>query len=314
MNTSDIVVATLEDGVRDRLRAEFQIALQSGFDRRERRYMEIVSRVGVPIDRLSDRVFQSRRPFAVLRNLPVDPLPEQWEVGPAPLTEAVLVGITHALGLRHFGYPEEKNGAILQDVHPISGWEQTLSNAGRIKFNLHVESPFLPRAARPEAAALIALNNEANTATRLAVVEEINSKLPVEIIERLRQPLFTYKHDDSFSMNGYTLHTPCSPFLKEIGGFEESRCGIYTRANGREAEKAVAAWQEVAEAVALDVVLKPGDILVFNNHRCVHGRGAVEGRRWLKRVYGSRHCNIVDENDLVSVWKAVGASDIDHSF
>lgn len=276
--------------------------------------MEIVSRVGVPIDRLRQRVFHSKEPFAVLRNLPVDPLPEQWKVGPAPLTEAVLVGITHAIGLRHFGYLEEKNGAILQDVYPIPGWEETLSNAGRVKFNLHVESPFLPRAARPEAAALIALNNDGNTATRLAVVEAINARLPPEIVDRLRQPLFSYKHDDSFSINGYTLRTPYSPFLKQIDGFEESRCAIYTSADSPEAEMALAAWLEVAEAVAMDVVLKPGDILVFNNHRCVHGRGVVEGRRWLKRVYGSRRCDIADDNDMVSVWKAVGAREIDHSF
>lgn len=54
--------------------------------------------------------------------------------------------------------------------------------------------------------------------------------------------------------------------------------------------------------------------LVFNNHRCVHGRGAVEGRRWLKRVYGSRKCELADARDLVSVWTAVGATGIDHSF
>ncbi|MCY1282802.1 arginine beta-hydroxylase, Fe(II)/alpha-ketoglutarate-dependent [compost metagenome] len=313
MNTSDIIVATIEDNVRDQMRSEFLLTLQSGFDRRDRRYAEITLRAGVPVDLLYDRVFQSRRPFAVLKNLPVDPLPAQWKVGVAELTDAVLVGVTHALGLRHFGYPEEKNGAILQDVHPIPGWEKTLSNAGRVKFNLHVESPFLPRPARPEAAALIALNNEAKAATRIAVVEEVNARLPNEFVEILRRPLFTYKHDDSFAINGYTLHTPPSPFLKLLDGFEESRCAIYTLAESREAEEAVAAWIEAAEAVAIDIVLEPGDILVFNNYRCVHGRGVVEGQRWLKRVYGSRRCDLADDKDMVSVWSAVGAAG-DHSF
>jgi hypothetical protein len=313
MNTSDIVVASLEDNARDQMRAELLQTLKYGFDRRNKQYAEVTLRAGVPVDLIYDRVFQSRRPFAVLKNLPVDSLPAEWAVGTAQLTDAVLVGITHALGFRHFGYPEEKKGAILQDVHPITGWEKTLSNAGRIKFNLHVESPFLPRAARPEAAALIALNNEAKTATRIAVVEEVNERLPNEIVEILRRPLFTYKHDDSFSINGYTLHTPPSPFLKQIDGYEESRCAIYTLAESREAEEAVAAWIEAAEAVAIDIVLEPGDILVFNNYRCIHGRGAVEGRRWLKRVYGSRQCDLADENDMVSVWSAVGAAG-NHSF
>lgn len=313
MDTTDIVISTISGTVRDELRAKLSSALKSGFDRRDKRYAEIVLRSGVPVDLLYERIFKSRRPFAVLKNLPINILADGWEVGSAELTDAVLVGITHAIGLRHFGYPEEKEGAILQDVHPIAGWEKTLSNAGRVKFNLHVESPFLPRQARPEAAALIALNNEAGATTRIAVVDEVNKLLPDEIISTLRRPLFTYKHDDSFALNGYTLHTPPSPFLKQIDGYEESRCAIYTLAENHEAEKAVSAWIEAAEAVAIDIVLEPGDLLVFNNYRCVHGRGAVEGRRWLKRVYGSRHCDLTDEHDMVSVWRAVGAIS-DHSF
>jgi hypothetical protein len=310
----DIVVATLDDATREVLRDEMNEALKPGFDRLNPNYADIVRRSAVPIAALCERVFESNRPFGVVRNLPIDSLPPQWVVGSSNLTAAVLVGITHAIGLRHFGYPEEKDGAILQDVHPISGWEKTLSNAGRIKFNLHVESPFLPRPARPEAAALIALNNEAGTATRIAVVAEVNSTLPPAIVETLRQPLFSYRHDESFAINGYTLQTPRSPFLKCIDGFEESRCAIFTQAHSRDAEAAVAAWMEAAEALAIDVVLDPGDILIFNNRRCVHGRGAVEGRRWLKRVYGSRECELTDARDLLSVWAAVGSAQVDHSF
>ncbi|MDB5770051.1 MAG: asnO [Burkholderia sp.] len=189
-----------------------------------------------------------------------------------------------------------------------------MSNAGRIKFNLHVESPFLPRAARPEAAALLALNNEAKAATRIGVVDTVNQLLPPHIVDTLRLPLFAYRHDDSFKINGYALQTPPSPFLKKIDDFEESRCAIFTHAASKDGEHAVAAWMEAAEAVAVEVPLEAGDMLMFNNHRCIHGRGAVEGRRWLKRIYGSRNCPMVNDKDLVSVWNAVGAIDIDHSF
>lgn len=311
---TNIVVATLDDATRERLRDEMSEALEQGFDRLNPRYAEIIRRNVLSISALLERVFESTRPFGVIRNLPVDRLPPRWDIGPSDLTAAVLVGITHAIGLHHFGYPEEKEGAILQDVYPIEGWEKTQSNAGRIKFNLHVESPFLPRAARPEAAALIALNNEAETATRIAIVEEVNRALPPSLIETLRQPLFSYRHDESFAINGYTLQTPRSPFLKYVDGFEESRCAIFTQAHSWEAELAVAAWMEAAEATAIDVVLEPGDILIFNNYRCVHGRGAVEGRRWLKRVYGSRNDGLTDARNLLSVWTAVGAAEVDHSF
>jgi hypothetical protein len=311
---TDTVVATIDDVTRELLRNDLKEALKHGFDRCNPLFADIVRGHIASINALQERVFQSNRPFGVIRNLPVDTLSSDWDVGPSDLTDAILVGITHAIGMRHFGYPEEKDGAILQDVHPLPGWEATLSNAGRIKFNLHVESPFLPRAARPEAAALIALNNEARTATRIAIVEEVNAKLSPELIEILRQPLFSYRHDESFSLNGYTLHTARSSFLKLVDGFEESRCAIFAQAHSQEADVAVAAWMEAAEAMAIDVILEPGDILVFNNYRCAHGRGAVEGKRWLKRVYGSRICNLANADDLVSVWTAVGDTDIDHSF
>lgn len=307
-------IVTLTDAEQEHLRIWLEEAVASGFDRGSTRYAEAVHRSAVPVKTIADQIFATVSPYAVIRNLPVDYLPDSWQVGFAPLTSAVLVGLTHALGLRHFGYPEEKKGAILQNVHPIPGWENTLSNAGRISFNLHVESPFLPRAARPEAAALIALNNEARTATRIAVVANINARLPPEIVQTLRQPLFSYRNDDSFEINGYTLETPRSPFLKRIDGYEESRCAIFTKAHSAEAERALTAWLEAAEAEAVDVVLQPGDMLVFNNYRCIHGRGAVEGRRWLQRIYGSRDCPLADKQDLVSVWRAAGEREIDHSF
>lgn len=308
------VTFVLSDHERELLRTDLLDALTHGFDRRSPRYADAVVKSALPVDAIKGCIFASAQPFCVIRNLPVEQLPDNWSVGPADLSSAVLVGVTHAIGLHHFGYHEEKDGAILQDVHPIPGWESTMSNAGRIKFNLHVESPFLPRAARPEAAALLALNNDAGTATRIGVVAKINQLLPSHMINTLRQRLFTYRHDDSFKINGYALYTPPSPFLKTIDGFEESRCAIFTQAASSAGESAVAAWMEAAETVAVDLVLKAGDMLVFNNYRCIHGRGPVEGKRWLKRVYGSRDCPVSDELDLVSVWKAVGATDIDHSF
>lgn len=313
-NSSGSFVIALTDAEREQLRNSLEKVLTSGFDPKATSYVDAVHRSAVPVRTIADQVFSSASPYAVIRNLPVERLAVGWQVGTAPLASAVLVGLTRALGLNHFGYPEEKKGAILHDIHPIAGWENTLSNAGRISFNLHVESPFLPRAARPEAAALIAINNDAKTATHVAVVAKINARLPEETLQVLRQPLFSYRHDDSFEINGYTLETPRSPFLKTIDGHEESRCAIFTKAHTLEAERALADWLEAAEMEAINVVLEPGDMLVFNNYRCIHGRGAVEGRRWLQRVYGSRDTYLADDHDLVSVWRAVGEVGIDHSY
>lgn len=307
-------VVALTDAEREQLRDSLERVLTSGFDRKSTHYEDAVRRSAIPVKAIAEQVFSSVSPYALIRNLPVERLLGEWQVGAAPLCSSVLVGLTRALGLNHFGYPEEKKGAILQNVHPIAGWEDTLSNAGRVNFNLHVESPFLPRAARPEAAALIAINNEAKTATRVAVVAKINARLTENTIKVLRQPLFSYRHDDSFEINGYTLESPPSPFLKTIDGYEESRCAIFTKAHTTEAELALADWLRAAELEAVDVVLESGDMLVFNNYRCIHGRGVVGGNRWLQRVYGSREPSLINSEDLVSVWHAVSNCDVNHHF
>lgn len=162
--------------------------------------------------------------------------------------------------------------------------------------------------------ALLALNNESATPTRVAVVREINQMLPTSIVNVLRNPDFSYRHDDSFETNGYTLITPSSSFLSTIEGYEESRCAIFTNCHTKQAEIALCEWMKAAETVAEDIILHPGELLLFNNYRCVHGRGEVSGNRWLKRVYGSRASNLIDNQNLISIWEIASNTTINHDF
>ena len=189
MTYKNMLDITLGDNDKEVLRDKMLYLLKAPFDRSSKTYADAI-KSALHVQAIHDCIFNSRSPFCVVRNLPVDTFNADGSPTAHDLTSAILIGITHAIGLNHFGYPEEKDGAILQDVHPIEGWEDTLSNAGRVLFNLHVESPFLPRMARPEAAALIAINNEAQSATRIAIVEQINDALSREVIDILRRPLF----------------------------------------------------------------------------------------------------------------------------
>ncbi|SFV14407.1 TauD/TfdA family dioxygenase [Pseudoduganella namucuonensis] len=306
------LVHTLDGAERDALRARLRAAAAGGAAPARGACREAVEASALPLERIGATLSGGDIPFCLLRNLPVDALAQQWTVGPAPLASGLLLGVTAALGLTNFGYHEEKNGAILQDVHPIAGAEDSQSNAGRVAFHMHVESPFLPRAARPEVGALICLNNETATPTRIATVELVKRQLSARHVLALRQPDFRLRHDQSFEVNGYTLSVTTA-LLKEVDGRDETRCGIYAEGAHAAAQEAVDAWKRAADAVALDLVLEPGDLLLFNNYRCVHGRGAVEGRRWLKRVYSTRDTSLLSEG-LISVWRAMAARHIDHSF
>jgi hypothetical protein len=59
------------------------------------------------------------------------------------------------------------------------------------------------------------------------------------------------------------------------------------------AERVCRAFEEASQRATLEVALQPGDMLAFNNQRCLHGRGRFDARlgghdRWLLRSYVMR--------------------------
>jgi len=60
-----------------------------------------------------------------------------------------------------------------------------------------------------------------------------------------------------------------------------------------DASIALAILRTTCEQNAQPIVLEPGMMLIFNNHRCVHGRPAIQGDRWLQRLYGRWSLNAI---------------------
>ncbi|ECI3890528.1 hypothetical protein AHV09_27890 [Salmonella enterica subsp. enterica] len=64
------------------------------------------------------------------------------------------------------------------------------------------------------------------------------------------------------------------------------------------AQKAIVELTEAANDIAETLMWKPGDFLIFNNRRTLHGRRAVGGKRWLQRCYGSRTISMCSQINL----------------
>ncbi len=269
---------------------------------------------GFPVDELGRQLFTSNSPFLVIDNLPVEPLDGNWSVGPTPITSFVLTALLDALNLTIFGYRQEKDGALYHDLHPIPGAEQTYSNAGRVPFSLHTENPYLPRAARPTVLAIAGINNDSNTETLVVPVARITERMPADIRAALERDEFTFRQSDSFQLNGYDVHRRNTAILCKRDGFDEFRWAITSRESTAQGARAIEWVKAMYEDVSTRVAVQPGQALVFNNHRCLHGRGAVEGRRWMKRVYGIDKATLLDSNQLIDVWATLADPSIDHSF
>lgn len=304
----------LSEVSRDSLRKELTRELRIGFDRKNNNFATAIRNSGIPIEKIKARLFETDEPFFIVRNLPVDQPEEKWVTSDAPYASAILAGLTASLGLRNFGYREEKAGAILHDVFPIAGAENTHSNAGRIEFGFHVDNPFLPRAGRPEVLTLVSINNDSEAATHFLTIGEIKKQLSPETVELLRSSLYDFRHADSFNLNRYRIFATGSPVIKNIDGFDEIRWAVFTISSDERAQAAIAELKELAQSHCRRFVLKPGELLIFNNNRCIHGRGEVSGWRWLKRIYGTRHESVIDADDQMSAWGLLSSVSVDHSF
>jgi hypothetical protein len=76
-----------------------------------------------------------------------------------------------------------------------------------------------------------------------------------------------------------------------------SHSTVIPSATGGAAERASNNLEAVCNRIAMPIVVQPGDILLVNNRRSLHGRGEIGGEpgaqsRWLLRTYG------LDTSDL----------------
>ncbi|WP_197496822.1 TauD/TfdA family dioxygenase [Paraburkholderia caribensis] len=305
---------TLSGEQSDFLKNAIETANKSGFDRTRKSYGEAFSGADLPLSAIRSALFESDEPYFVVKNLPIKSGADLQDPRMHELASSLLVGVTNSVGLRNFGYYQEKSGAILHDVTPVDGAEKSQSNAGRVEFGFHADNPFLPRAARPEVLALIGINNDAQAATKLMTIGQIKSRVDPVVLDRLRQPAFSFRHADSFDLNGYRIFATRSPMIKNVDGFDEMRCAVFTFADNEEDQAAVTQLKEAASQYCMSITLQPGDLLIFNNLRCMHGRAEVKGRRWLKRIYGARDDRFIDSNDQIDVWKAMSSKDDQHNF
>ncbi|MFD5391671.1 clavaminate synthase, partial [Streptomyces sp. NPDC127074] len=133
----------------------------------------------------------------IVRNLPVDeaelPLtptvPESVE-RTATVPAAVAVMVTLQIG-EIAAYRDEKSGALVQNVVPVPGREESQSNAGSTPLELHVENAFHPHC--PDYVGLLCLRNDQplNAGTMVSSIRTALGLLSPGTLRVLREERFT---------------------------------------------------------------------------------------------------------------------------
>jgi hypothetical protein len=221
----------------------------------------------------------------VLGDLP--PTPPSWRAaGPcAAPTAGMLTLLVGGLLGRVFGWATQQDGRLVHDIIPAAGSEHsTVSSSSLTALGWHTEDAFPPD--RAHHLVLTCLRNPDGTPTTVAGVPPLDE----DTIAVLREPRFRFVPDPSHGAGVTTDERqpvlggdPADPSLRLDAD--------YTRALPGDQE-AAAALERICAAVdasLVPVALAPGDVLVVDNRRLVHGRAAFRPRhdgtdRWLKRA------------------------------
>lgn len=197
----------------------------------------------------------------------------------------------------------EWDGAALTDIKVTAGLEDTVSSKGKGTLPLHQEDQHLENP--PDGLALLTVRG--GSPTRLAPTVEIVQLLEATAggtVEALRRPNFRHRMPDSFEGSGWGEPTPV---LFGSAEMPELKVDLTTTEPiGEEGEAALATLVEATDSVGTDIDLEPGNLLIFDNRRWLHGRGKkipTSSERWLLRslfVYDSwRVQNAGAESELV---------------
>lgn len=245
-------------------------------------------------------------------------LVDQTELGPTPahwrerdylrscVEEMTLLLYATALG-EPFAWATQQDGHLVHNVIPIQADEhEQLGSGSKSLLTLHTEDAFAEN--RGTYVLLMCLRNPQHVATLLAVPHA--SQLPQDLLGRLfekryfilpdhshlptrNSPRQSAHNDQQFQVIEEFTHKPApvailsgnrtSPSLRYEPYYMD-----WERVDDK-SKRALVALDSNLKANLLDIVLAPGDILVINNDKAVHGRRPFSPKydgtdRWLKRV------------------------------
>lgn len=231
----------------------------------------------------------------ILRGLPGDedpgPTPNERAARPVPPARghAWNAVVMRKLGYE-LGYRSEKRGAVMHDVYPTPQGADSQSNeSSKSDLQLHTENAFHP--IRPDFVALYCVRTPPDSpATKLALLDDILPVLTDQEVQTLREKRFVAKVVDSFRYEGEDDHELQVQVLAGPSRRPSTRWHCTWRGADETAQHTAQSFAEAADAVSTQVPLGEGDLLVFNNELCLHGRVPFEARfdgsdRWLLRGY-----------------------------
>lgn len=239
----------------------------------------------------------------------IGPTPSHWRLrgSPSPtLRQELLLVLYGSLLGEVFAWATQQDGRLIHDVLPIAGHElEQLGSSSEALLTWHTEDAFHPY--RGDYLLLGCLRNPDDVPTTIGALDL--RELARRHAEILRQPRFLIKPDESHRPHNNS--TDPGSFAAVEAMFERLELvpvlfgdsdHPYLRLDpyfmivpeaDTEAAEALEAMVSLMDARMLDVALAPGEYVILDNFRVVHGRKPFRARfdgsdRWLKRINVTR--------------------------
>ncbi|HWK48009.1 MAG TPA: TauD/TfdA family dioxygenase [Stellaceae bacterium] len=246
-------------------------------------------------------------PIILFKGLPIDgaipPTPLDGVNDPRSLPRAVTTMLTMAgsLGLSLIAYRTMLNWAWIRSISPTAGHTEKRGSYGsRRSLPLHseVSQASLPGetgtgvSPSPDYLVLYCLRNNERAPTTFCLIPEVLARLPEDAVAALRRPEFSIAGGDSFAPSNVLEDVALLRTCPRTGGLQFRYNGTGIKAQTPAAAAALEQLEDllVDPALVRSVILEPGDMLLLENRRTVHGRDPFEPRfdgtdRWLLRLY-----------------------------
>ncbi|QMU71793.1 TauD/TfdA family dioxygenase [Streptacidiphilus sp. P02-A3a] len=210
----------------------------------------------------------------------------------ATIPASVLMLLTHVLG-EPISFRPEKSGAMVHDVVPVPGSEESQGNEGSDLLTFHNENAFHHH--RPDFVLLLCVraDHDRVAGLRTASIRQVHHLLGATHRETLFRPEFTTAPPPSFALPA--SHSEPHPVLS--GAPDDPDLLVDFAATEPLTDRAAQALLELQRLFSVHALthrLLPGDLAVVDNRVTAHGRtGFVpryDGRdRWLHRTFATQN-------------------------
>ena len=229
---------------------------------------------------------------------PVPATPMRAGSGETPNAAVTAMSVLLACLGDQYGFRPELGGRIVQDIVPVRGFEtQQISIGSTTDLDSHVEMAFSEH--RSDFVALLCAreDHDGEAGTTLSSIDRMLPRLSADTVGVLRSPRFRTRVDPSFRLgDDIDGDIWIEPIAVLRGPPERPRLRVdfaETEALDSGAAPALDEMRAVATDTREVFHLRPGELLVVDNHRAVHGRTPFVPRydgadRWLLRSFVTR--------------------------